>query len=160
MRICWLSIVINKFFLYINSSSCISIKSFNIIIIFIWESDYILSSCHLKKIDNCMTLPSGWWQPNGLFIRLLIFFKWQPDGMSSGSYFQIKIIVGFHGLNRKINPFSIWIMRTGWISSNYLLILEMIIGWYLVRLSNFFQMTTWMSPNSHIKKIVILKFFY
>jgi len=41
-------------------------------------------------------------------------------GVPSGSHFEIKMITGF----------SIWIMRTGWVSSGYHFDLEMRTGWH------------------------------
>jgi len=55
--------------------------------------------------------------------------------VSSGSHFQIKMITGSnpsgsHSPNRKINPFSIWTMRTKWVSSGYHFDLKMRTGWH------------------------------
>ena len=68
-------------------------------------------------------------------------------GVPSGSHFQIKMITGWnssssHNPNWKINPFSIWTMRTGWVSSGYHVDLEMKTRWHLHPVVNFFQMTT------------------
>jgi len=56
-------------------------------------------------------------------------------GVSSSSHFQIKIITwwnssGYHSQNQKRINFSIWTMRTGWVSSGYYFDLEMRIGWH------------------------------
>jgi len=37
---------------------------------------------------------------------------------------------GSHSPNRKINPFSIWTMRTKWVSSGYHFDLKMRTGWH------------------------------
>jgi len=70
-----------------------------------------------KKINNRMSRPSGYHlKKNNKRMTCLsgcqFFFKWQPDGMSSDSHFQIKMITwwnpsGFHSPNPKINPFTI-----------------------------------------------------
>ena len=125
---------------------------------------------------NCPYMRTGWhpirlsfkknWQPDDTPIRLSFFFKWQPDGVSSGSHFQIKMITrwnssGSHSPNRKINPFSIWTTRTGWVSSGYHFDLEMRTGWHSHPVVNFFSNDNRIGVPSgfHIRAIVILNFF-
>jgi len=71
-------------------------------------------------------------------------------GVLSGSHFQIKMITGWnssgsHSPNQKINPFSIWTMRTGWVSSSC----QFFFKWQPDGVSSY----------SYIRAILVLKFF-
>ena len=80
-------------------------------------------------------------------------------GVPSGSHFQIKMITGWnpsgsHNPNWKINPFSIWTMRTGCVLSSYHFDLEMRIGWHPYPVVIWKKINNRMTPLSgyHLKK--------
>jgi len=102
-------------------------------------------------------------------------------GVSFSSHFQIKTMIRWnssdsHSPNWKWINFLIWTMRIGWVSSDYHFDLEMRTGWHpypvviwkkinnrMCRPSGFQFFFKWQpdgaSSGSHIRAIVVLKFF-